>query len=778
MPADTTQRTLTVWTSAHFVTGTFNAHLSDGSAPDYTQAIQVGQGSSPSTGDNVPETFTLDYRAATANAHLTVTLTETADNCGGCDDVVMYAAALSGAANATGVSANLGSGTSVAISGSVPTSHIPLAAFDPQPPGAPPLNINGLQLANTQLANTQLAHTQLANTQLANTQLANTQLAHTQLAHTQLAHTQLANTQLANTQLAHTQLANTQLAHTQLAHTGLPLNTVPLDPTLFPNGWAGLLQGTTLDGQPLQTITLADALALTAANVPHPPSGKTADEVIAEIQGLSFADIELPESTLGQITIGALALGPAQVNELGGDLQGDIESQLQSWCQGFVASGGPAGFCSGSDPGMGYLSLLQLGLLGAPVASLQLANTQLAHTQLANTQLANTQLANTQLAHTPVEELATSASGIVGMQLAHTDLTSGRGISGLFVHDLPSSVQSALFDCSVPPSNFNCSTGTLAQAHAAGAIKSTATVGDLDVGDFLHSVTIYQLLQTVLGPRSDYADFANFGDLVGLFLRNSDVQWESLSPDVLAIFDPSRPSMSMTANFSVQGSGTPSADVKIDLPAGFDFVPGSASLTENESSVPAPGDPTITNTASGLVLDWHFDSVDADASYALSYNVYGGTTVGPTQATETITSGGRSDSSIALVLGHRQQPGTTLPRRPPQSTRTRGHESVEMSTLPTAGAVDYYTIPMPAAGTRIQVHLTNLAADYDLALYSPQSTSVRTTANLAPPLQDGVVPDTRSTSTTAERAADSDRPRGRARSGHPAQAALRQPASG
>jgi hypothetical protein len=65
-----------------------------------------------------------------------------------------------------------------------------------------------------------------------------------------------------------------------------------------------------------------------------------------------------------------------------------------------------------------------------------------------------------------------------------------------------------------------------------------------------------------------------------------------------------------------------------------------------------------------------------------------------------------------------------------------------MSTLPTAGAVDYYTIPMPAAGTRIQVHLTNLPADYDLALYSPRTTSVRTTSNLAPPLQDGVVPDT------------------------------------
>ena len=198
----------------------------------------------------------------------------------GCDNAAIYAVALAGPAggSVSGVSARLGSDSSVAISGSVPTSDVPLAAFDPQPPGAPPITINGLQLANTQLANTQLANTQLANTQLANTQLANTQLANTQLANTQLANTQLANTQLANTQLANTQLANTQLAntqlantqlaHTQLANTGLTLNTVPLNPVLHPGGWAGLLQGTTLAGKPLQTISLHDALAL-QTNSPH-----------------------------------------------------------------------------------------------------------------------------------------------------------------------------------------------------------------------------------------------------------------------------------------------------------------------------------------------------------------------------------------------------------------------------------------------------------------------------------------------------------------------------
>ena len=744
VPADTTQRTLKVYTSAHWATGTLTATLSDGSAQPYSQTITSSPGDNPSVGDNDPGVFTIQYAAGSAGQHLTVNLVETAANCPqyGCDDAAIYAVALGGqsGSSVSSASASLDSDSSVAISGSVPTSHIPLAAFDPQPPGAPPITINGLQLANTQLANTQLANTQLANTQLANTQLANTQLANTQLANTQLANTQLANTQLANTPLM-TQLANTQLAHTQLANTGLPLSNLPLDPAQFPNGWAGLLQGTTLATSPLQTVTLHDALALTVANVTSPPNGSTPQQVIARIQGLDFANIELPASTLGQITIGALALGGAEVNDLGGALQSDIESQLQSWCQSAVPAANSTAFCSGASPLMGDLSLIQLALLGAPVASLQLANTQLANTQLANTQLANTQLANTQLANTPVEDLATSASGIVGMQLAHTDLTPDLGIADLHVSGLPTATQDALFDCT-NPSNFDCSTGTLGQAQAAGAIKASATVGDLDVGAFLHSVTIYQLLQTVLGPNSAYKAFANFGDLVGLFLRSTNVQWESLSPSVLSIFDPSRPTLSMTADFDVQGTGTPSADVTLALPPGFDYVPGSATLTENQNPLAAPGDPTITQTGSGPVLDWHFDSIDPDHSYDLKFNVYSGATVGPAQATETITAGGQSDSSIRPFSVTDSFPNDTSAATADGIDTTPGHESVEMSALPTAGAVDYYTIPMPDAGTRISVHLTNLAADYDLALYSPQTTSVRTTTNLAPPLQDGVVPDT------------------------------------
>jgi CSLREA domain-containing protein len=746
VPADTTQRTLTVYTTAHWATGTLTATLSDGSAQPFTQDLT---GTSVPDAGNAPGIYTIDYAAANPGQHLTVNWVETAGTCPsfGCDNAAIYAVALGGpSSSATGASASFSSDPSVQMSGAVPISNIPLAAFDPQPPGAPPITIQNAQLGHTQLGQTQLGHTQLGHTQLGQTQLGHTQLGqtqlghtqlgHTQLGHTQLGHTQLGQTQLGQTQLGHTQLGQTQLGHTQLAQTGLTLNLVPLEDPDYPNGWTDVLQGTSLAGQPLQTITLGDVYALTS------PAG-----AVARIDGLTFADVDIPDSALGQITMDALTLGPSLINQLGGQLQSDIESQLHAWCAS-IESSGDTSFCDGPDPGIGYFSLMQLGLIGAPVDTLQLGQTQLGHTQLGQTQLGHTQLGQTQLGHTPLDDLSGSASGIVGMQLGHTDLSPGTGISGLLVSTLPTATQNALFDCS-NPSNFDCTdpvNSTLANAQAAGAIKPGTLVGDLDVGDFFDGVTIEQLLDTIRGPNSAYQDTVTFGDVVGLLLRSTDVNWEGLSPDLLTVFDPNRHSLSMTAGFTVQGSGSPAADVKIDLPAGFDFVPGSAELIKGSSTAPL-ADPTITDSGSGpgIVLDWHLDAVDAGQQYEIKFGAYAGTTVGPTLATETVTAGGHSDSGVASFSVTDSFPGDNTAANATAIDTTPAHDTVEMSTLPTAGAVDYYTFPMPAAGTRISVHLTDLPADYDLALYATHSTSVRTTTPSldpsAPPLQDGVVPD-------------------------------------
>ncbi len=378
-------------------------------------------------------------------------------------------------------------------------------------------------------------------------------------------------------------------------------------------------------------------------------------DALARINGLTFADVDIPDSALGQVTMDSLALGGTSINQLDTPLQSAIETQLHDWCVS-VETSGDNSFCDGSAPGIGDFSLLQLGMIGAPVDTLQLGQTQLGHTQLGQTQLGQTQLG-----HTSFDDLSGSASGIVGMQLGHTDLDPGVGISGLLVSNLPTATQNALFYCSTPPSNFDCTdtvNSTLANAQAAGAIKPGTLVGDLDVGTFLDGTTIQDLLATVDGPTSAYENTLTFGDVVGLLMRSADVNWEGLSPDLLTIFDPNRQSMSMAAGFTVQGTGSPAADVKIDLPAGFDFVPGSAELIKGSSTAQL-ADPTITDSSPGpgIELDWQLAAVDAGQPYSIKFGAYPGTTVGPTQATEMVSAGGHSDSSISLVLGHRQQPG-------------------------------------------------------------------------------------------------------------------------
>ena len=74
VPADTTQRTLTVYVDSYHAQGKMVAHLSDASSPDYPNtAIN-------STSATVQGAFTFVYKAASSGQTLSVTFTNTANN--------------------------------------------------------------------------------------------------------------------------------------------------------------------------------------------------------------------------------------------------------------------------------------------------------------------------------------------------------------------------------------------------------------------------------------------------------------------------------------------------------------------------------------------------------------------------------------------------------------------------------------------------------------------------------------------------------------------------
>ena len=327
VPADTTPRTLTIFTTAHWATGTLVASLSDGSAPAYTNTV-----TSPSQGPNDPGIFTITYAAGQA-AQLNVSWIETADNCPSfhCDNAALSAVALSPASTMTGATATLTSGSAVASSGSNdPISTIPLSAFAPTQTGVTPAPINGLPLNGLPLNGLPLNGLPLNGLPLNGLPLNGLPL----------------------NGLPLNGLPLNGLPLNGLPLNGLPLNGLPLNGLQIPGGWTAVLAGTALAGKPLQTITLQQVLALN----PQP----------AAVHNLTLGNLLVADSALGQETIGALALGNTPINGLGTPAQTQaIATQLLAWCRSI-----PAAAANCSLDTIGNQSLFALSLAGAPINGL------------------------------------------------------------------------------------------------------------------------------------------------------------------------------------------------------------------------------------------------------------------------------------------------------------------------------------------------------------------------------------------------------------------------
>ena len=295
-------------------------------------------------------------------------------------------------------------------------------------------------------------------------------------------------------------------------------------------------------------------------------------------------------------------------------------------------------------------------------------------------------------------------------------------------------------DCS-NPSNFNCATGTLAQAEAAGAIKPTATVGDLDVGDFLHSVTISSCSRpssarrapTRTSPTSAISSGCSSATPTCSGSRSRRTCWPSSTRTGRA--------MSMTAGFSVQGSGTrvgrredrPSG--RLRLRSGLGFADGEREFRSG------PGRP-----------DDHQHHERARRSSGTSTP---STPTRPTRSASTCTAARRSarrrrprpsprEATRARASARSRSPTasrTALPRPRPRSTRAPGTTRSRCRRCPR---------PARSTTTRSRCRPRARASrctSRTCRRLRPRallgaSTSVRTTTNLAPPLQDGVVPDT------------------------------------
>ncbi len=294
------------------------------------------------------------------------------------------------------------------------------------------------------------------------------------------------------------------------------------------------------------------------------------------------------------------------------------------------------------------------------------------------------------------------------------------------VGDLDSVVDCTLVDCSAT------STQTLGDAANANAILSTATldqlgdflgttVGDISGGFGSTSPTLADLgaflgtsvgdLFTDLNPDTPGFPSMTLSDLLAGIAPPTSYPWQSvdLADLPLGQSESAGGTETFTATLTVLGTTPTPMSVNLSLPPGFTYVAGSSTLDGGPIADP---DPTSSSLA--------FTPTLGVGTHLLSVQARSGMDLGPAVASVTVTSGSvsSSDSTSVNVLDGDQPDGTPAEATPIDTA------SLNLGHISAAGASDYWQIPV-YQGDELALSLSNLPADYDLALYSPSGSSLQ-----------------------------------------------------
>jgi Right handed beta helix region len=437
VPADTSVRTVTVFASEHWGTGTLTATLSDGSAQPYTASVASPAGDA-NFGGNEPGVFTIDYAAASPGQHLTVSWVETGDNCaaaGHCDNAAIYAVALSDplsnlTVNATPSSAGAGIDQ-------VPISTIPNAWLSFFAGGTNSTPVGSTPVGSTPVGSTPVGSTPVGSTPVGSTPVGSTPVGSTPVGSTPVGSTGLFDLPVGSTPVGSTALSSVLLSQVQLH--GVT--------------WDQILCGS-LATKPLTAITLQDLKTSTETCT----DGKTS---LQHFEALTLQQVDLTTTLLKSVHWATLLMGNTPLASLPGG--------FDAWCgtNGLIPSDG--GSCSNAT---GATTVLQMDVAG-----------QLGSAPVGSTPVGSTPVGSTPVGSTPVGSTDVSASLLANISLS--DIANDDG-------DL-----SSVVDCT--NTKVNCSTGTLGDAYTANAILSTATFADLANAMAANNITIDDLVVAIIG---------------------------------------------------------------------------------------------------------------------------------------------------------------------------------------------------------------------------------------------------------------------------------------
>ncbi|HEY8171573.1 MAG TPA: hypothetical protein VIH21_00675, partial [Dehalococcoidia bacterium] len=462
---------------------------------------------------------------------------------------------------------------------------------------------------------------------------------------------------------------------------GLPLDDVLLAqiPIYRDGGWGAILKGTSLDGVPPQNIPVSTVLDFAGVDPTLPPPALQASPP-AGVQPLSLGEIDLRSTAVRSISLASLALGSTAVRSIpvppnSGDSQAD-------WCS-FLSFMGFDCVALGLD--VNTTTPMSLEFSGVPVAS--------------------------SIADIAVRSIDLQASAVRSIAVRSINVKVS-AVRSILVKDLPAGVIDCnLIDCSPT------STQDLGNAQDANAISANATIGDL-LAFFPQDVTLRDLLMTLI-PLDNVA-------------------WEDVPLDSLLPF--AGREVTYTLSFTNSGVGPlVSPEVKVDLPSGFGYVPGSSEHVPASGPNEAVADPQIATS----MLTWALAAtVQPGETFTLRFKARPSFEVGTFTSSADVNGPGTSasvDGVAGVHLIESFEPNDELSPPPP----VLPEDVLEISHISFADDRDLSRIAVPPAGERISYFLSHIPqdADLDAVLHEPGSTAVRSIAVRSIPLQSNPLPD-------------------------------------
>ncbi len=424
--------------------------------------------------------------------------------------------------------------------------------------------------------------------------------------------------------------------------------------------------------------------------------GGTEDSFLTVGDVLGLDDVNLNSTVLANLPFSAIALGSVSLSGIPFSAigaGGAPVTGLTAWCEvlGSVCADYNINPVTGDDNGVSLITLALSGvdLNNVPFSAISLTDLPFSAIPLGLVPFSAINWESTPIGSTPFSAIDFSA--------------------------VPFSAIGDIVDCT----KVICATGTLADAQAAGAFEDAFLASPISLLEAF-DLTGYSLADLLFG-----------------MLPPEDLPWieiDDLNSVRLPIADGSQDTFDYVIDFTIGNRNAEDLTVALTLPVGF--VPPLDALATLEG--PNVGDTTTvvwTESAPGpgsnppLVLTFSVGPLDAGA-YAITLPVWAGVVLGDFSAAVDATATrpnaevtASSSASIRVTDAGEGLVSTQLELT--GSGACLLNSNLEVSHISSSVDVDVYSFEVPptCTGGRIEVMMTNLAADLDLTLLGPPATA-------------------------------------------------------